>query len=81
MQMRFLKETICSYMCFSWLRAEIKLIKPQIRKHPLGVQITERVMTDGPVAKTGKVVTIKYECKLPTGEQIDAGERTFRLGS
>jgi FKBP-type peptidyl-prolyl cis-trans isomerase len=53
-----------------------------LRKHASGVQFTETVMGDGPAIKYGKVVTIKFTCKLPTsGHVVDQGERTFRYGS
>lgn len=63
------------------LRVEIPLLRPTTRKHPQGVMITERVMSDGPVIKYGKVATIKYTCTLPNGQKIDEGERSFRFGS
>lgn len=46
-----------------------------------GIKIQERVIGTGPVAETGRVVTIRYNLTLNKGEIIQEGQAvTFTIG-
>jgi len=56
------------------------LAKPLVKRLPSGIVQEDRTLGDGLPAVTGKLVTVAFTLRLPSGQTLTEQTKTFRLG-